>query len=163
MLIFRPHQHPAVYRKRFVHSSEQPYFVASNDRLVFPANGMAIGVAICADIKNPIHPADAAALGAKVYAAGVAKTPHEIVAAHDNMAAHARKHGMLAVLANHASPTGGNPSGGRSAAWNEAGELIAQAEAEGECIVVARNTPDGWAGDVVKLGEEPPPPPTLPR
>ena len=65
MLIFQPGRPTAVYRKRFVHSSEEPYFVASDDTVVFPVRDMAIGAAICADIKNPIHSADAARLGGK--------------------------------------------------------------------------------------------------
>jgi predicted amidohydrolase len=34
MLIFRPGQPTAVYRKRFVHSSEEPYFVVSDDSVI---------------------------------------------------------------------------------------------------------------------------------
>jgi predicted amidohydrolase len=109
---------------------------------------MAIGAAICADIKNPIHPADAARQGANIYAAGVAKTPDEIVEAAANMAAHAKQHGMLAVIANCASPTGGQPSGGASAIWEETGNLVARAPAQGGCIVLAQKTADDWAGRV---------------
>ena len=112
---------------------------------------MAIGVAICADISNPIHPADAAGHGAKVYAAGVAKTPREIGDAAASMAAHAKKHRMLAVMANYASSTGGHPTDGSSAVWDETGELAARAEPQGEYIVLAQRTPEGWAGRVVRL------------
>jgi predicted amidohydrolase len=150
MLVFQPDQAVSVYRKRFVHASEEPYFVAADDTFVFSACGMAIGVAICADISNPIHAADAARRGAYVYAAGVAKTPQEIDVAAANMAAHAKKHGMLAVLANYASATGGFPTGGSSAIWNEAGELVARAEPQGECLVLARKASQGWTGSVVK-------------
>jgi predicted amidohydrolase len=145
MLIFQPGREVAVYRKRFVHSSEEPYFTASDDTVVFPACGTTIGVAICADIKHPIHAADAARQGAKIYAAGVAKTPEEMAAAEASMAAHAKKHGMLTVMANHASPTGGFPMAGRSAIWDEAARLVVRAAA-GEWIVLAERTPEGWAG-----------------
>lgn len=150
MVIFQPRETVAVYRKRFVHASELPYFIASDEMVVFPVRGMVVGAAICADINNPTHAADAAARGANVYAAGVAKTPPDIARATANMAAHAKRHRMLAVMANHASATGGNATAGRSAIWNERGELLAQAEPEGECLVLARQTPDGWAGSVVQ-------------
>jgi predicted amidohydrolase len=148
MLIFQPGETVAVYRKRFVHASEEPFFVAGEETVVFAARGMAIGAAICADISNPQHPSDAAGHGANVYAASVAKTQQEIDAAAANMAAHAKKHGILALLANYASATGGYPTCGRSAAWDESGQLVAMAEA-GECLVVVRKTAAGWQGGVV--------------
>jgi predicted amidohydrolase len=140
-----------VYRKRFVHASEEPYFVAGEDTLVFSARGVEIGAAICADVGQPQHAADAARLGAQVYAAGVAKTPEDTDRAIANMTAHAKTHNMLAVMANHASATGGLASGGRSAAWNEKGELVVQAKAEGECVVVVEKTPVGWRGKVIEV------------
>jgi predicted amidohydrolase len=143
MLIFQPGREVAVYRKRFVHSSEEPYFTASDDTVVFSACATTIGVAICADIKNPVHAADAARQGAKIYAAGVAKTPEEMAAAEATMAAHAKQHGMLTVMANHAAPTGGFTMAGRSAIWDEAGGLIVQAAGPGEWIVLAEKTPEG--------------------
>jgi predicted amidohydrolase len=149
ILIFQPGRDVVVYRKRFVHSSEERYFVASGDTVVLDACGTTIGVAICADIKNPVHPADVAKKGAKVYAAGVAKTPPEMDEAEANMAAHAKKHGMLTVMANHATATGDLPMAGRSAIWDETGRAIAQAAGPGECIVVAEQTPAGWIGRVV--------------
>jgi len=150
MLIFRPGLAVSVYRKRFVHWSEAPYFVASDDTVVFSARGTAIGVAICADIKNPIHQADAARHGARIYAAGVAKTPQEIADAEANMASHAKKYRMLTLMANYASSIGGSPTAGASAIWNETGDVVARAEPQGECIVLAQSASDGWAGKVVK-------------
>ena len=47
------------------------------------------------------------------------------------MAAHAKQHGMLAVMANYASPTGGLPSAGASAIWDETGNLVARAPRKG--------------------------------
>jgi predicted amidohydrolase len=149
MLILRPGGSTAVYRKRFVHSSEEPHFVASDDSVVFVAGGTTIGVAICADISNPIHPADAARQGAKLYVAGVAKTPDEIGAAEANMAAYAKQHAMMTIMANYASPTGGFPTGGRSAAWDESGRLMARAQSHGECLVLACRAATGWTGRVV--------------
>jgi predicted amidohydrolase len=150
MLIWQPGRAVTVYRKRFVHSSEEPYFVAADDTVVFEVGGVTIGAAICADISNPQHAADAARAGAKIYAAGVAKTPDDMARAEASMAAYARAYGMLAVLANHATATGGNETGGRSAIWNETGQVIARAEPQGECIVLARATPNGWLGEVKK-------------
>jgi predicted amidohydrolase len=151
MLIFQPGASVAVYRKRFVHSSELPYFLASHDSVVLPVEGVPVGLAICADISNPAHAADAARQGARVYAAGVAKTPDDMDRANANMQAHARTHRMLALMANHASATGGLPTGGRSAVWDESGSLLACAAAEGEQLVVACQREDGWTATAIGL------------
>ena len=147
-VILRPGQSNAVYRKRFLGSREGQHFIASDEMMVCASHGRSIGVAICADINNPIHPADASALGATIYAAGVMMSPEFIGEAEDDMAAHAGKHRMLAVMANHASPSGPYDSARRSAIWIESGELLVRAEGDGECIVLATCTPDGWRGSV---------------
>ncbi len=107
MLAFQPDAEVAVYRKRFVHTSEEPYFSAGEDTLVISAAGKKIGAAICADVNNPTHAADAARLGAQIYAAGVAKTPGDLDQAEANMASRAQQHHMLTLMANYTSATGG--------------------------------------------------------
>ena len=148
MLIFRPSTAVLVYRKRFVHSSETPYFVASNEQFVFDWCEEAICPAICADVNNPQHADEAARLGATVYAAGVAVTKDEIQKSNGNMNSHAKRHGMISVLSNYAETTGGFDIAGRSAIWDHHGKLIAQAEPRGECLVVARRNTGSWSGAV---------------
>ena len=55
-------------------------------------------------------------------------------------------------MANYASATGGYPMAGRSAIWDESGTIIAQAAATGESLVLAKDTPNGWTGRLVKMG-----------
>ncbi len=149
--IIRPQKPIECYRKRFLHPGEEQHFVASNDTVVVWSHDRAIGVAICADINNPTHPADASKQQATIYAAGVAMTPNGIAEAETNMADYARRYGLLSVMANFASSTGGYPMAGRSAVWDEAGSIVAQAEGLGECLVLAEATSAGWQGQVVTV------------
>ena len=72
-----------------------------------------------------------------------------MVRAEANMASHAKSHGMLTVMANYASATGGFPTGGRSAVWNEQGMVVVRAPPQGECFIIAQQAADGWAGKLV--------------
>lgn len=142
--VFTPQQRVEVYRKRFVHSSEEPYFLSGNDVVVCEVREKNVGIAICADIHNPTHSRDASAAGADVYAAGVAITPGGIEKAEAAMADSARQYKMAALMANYASSTGGFEMAGRSAIWNETGRLIARGPASGAVLVVAAEAASGW-------------------
>ncbi len=148
---FQPNRHIDVYRKRFVFTTEEPYFIASNDSVVCSCNGRAVAIAICADINNPLHAEAASKQNPAIYAAGVAMTPEDIGRAESNMSKHAKQYGMLAVMANYASATGGYPIAGRSGIWNEAGNVVAQANGTGECLIFTTDTGDGWTGEVVSM------------
>ncbi|MFT7641524.1 MAG: putative amidohydrolase [Pirellulaceae bacterium] len=147
--IVRPDMQTETYRKRFLHPGEEEHFIPSNDTFVCSCSGRAVGIAICADINNPMHPADASKHNATVYAAGVAMTLRGIDEAEANLSNYAKQYRMLAVMANYASATGGHPMAGRSEIWNESGVIVAQAAGEGECIVLAENG-GGWIGRVVE-------------
>lgn len=150
--VFRANQPIVGYRKRFLDSDEEPSFFIPGERtVVCESHGQQIGVAICADIHNPRHPADAIAAGTTVYAAGVAMTPNGIEKAETRMSAYAKQYAVPAVMANYGAPTGGYEIAGRSAVWNEGGEVVAQADADGELLVIARRTSDGWTGCVEQI------------
>ena len=149
-LIVRPGTAVSVYRKRFLDPSEEPYFIAYPDVVVCSSHDHRIGIAICADIGNPAHPADVADRGADVYAAGVAMTPNGIESAEESMSGYARRYGFLAIMANHGSDTGGFSIAGRSGAWGEKGKRLAQAPDAGEFLVLAEATEQGWRGRLVK-------------
>jgi predicted amidohydrolase len=146
--IFRPDRPIAVYRKRFLHADEEQDFVGSNDCVVCEVSDQAIGVAICADIDHPEHAADARRDQATIYAAGVMMTPEGVARAESLMSTYAASHRMLAVMANHASPTGGYLTGGRSGIWDETGAPVAQANG-GDCLVLAKAGTAGWTGRVL--------------
>ena len=150
-VIFRPDSPVDIYRKRFLHGDEVSHFSPCDDVVVCRSHGRDIGMAICADIQNPAHPADASREGANVYVASVAITPNGIVDAEASMSDHARKHQFLSAMSNYASETGGYSIAGRSSIWNESGEVIARAPEFGEYLIIATTTPNGWKGKQVAI------------
>ncbi|MEW4490873.1 carbon-nitrogen hydrolase family protein [Thalassoglobus sp. JC818] len=150
-LTFRPRLPIEVYRKRFVHPDEFPWFIPSDDVAVYPCHGREVGVAICADISNPIHPADTFQKGATIYVASVAKTPEGVCKAEDTLARYAREYKSPVAMANYACETGGFPTGGRSAVWDECGKVIVQAPESGEYLMIAKNSESGWEGQLIAI------------
>lgn len=137
------------YAKIHVHESEDEYFAAGEDGCVVSIRGVRAGIAICADTNFPAHAADAAANGADIYVASVMKTEEKYPGHADKLKDYALRHGMAVLTANYAGCTGNRTSAGKSAIWNERGELIAQARATGEALVIARRENGIWRGEVV--------------
>jgi len=150
-VIVRPELPIEIYRKRFMHPDEFRWFIPSDDVAVFRCHGREIGVAICADISNPVHAADTFRSGATFYAASVMKTPEGGAKAEFSLSQYAREYGFPAALANYATESGGFATAGRSAIWDEHGDVIARAPESGECVVIAEVTPKGWRGQVISL------------
>jgi predicted amidohydrolase len=150
-LIFQPMQETLVYRKQYVHSSEEPYFIPGNESVVCNCGGEVLGIAICFDINHEFHAASAKQLGATVYVAGVMESPDGIDDARERMAKHASRHQMLTALANYGSGTGGLESGGKSAVWDEEGNVVASADAQGDALVLVNKFGDECDGMVLEI------------
>lgn len=106
--------------------------------------GSAAAVAVCADIGAPSHPRAAAERGARVYLASMFVIPSELEAESERLRTYASRHSMAVVFANFGGPSGGLASAGRSAVWSDRGELLAQLDARGAGIVIAREIRAGW-------------------
>ena len=139
------------YAKVHVHETEAPYFAAGGGAGLVVVRGVTAGLAICADTRHAGHPAEAAARGAELYVASVSKVPEEYEAHAEQMATYAARHEMATLTANYAGRTGGARSAGRSAVWGEWGDLLAEAGADGEALVVARREDGAWSAEVVEL------------
>lgn len=150
-LIIRPRAAIEVYRKRFVHPDELPWFRPSDDIAVYQFHGRDIGIAICADISNPIHAADTFDNGATFYVVAAMKTPEGISKAERRLSEYAREYGFPVALANYATESGGLATGGRSAIWDEHGNVIEQAPESGQCIVIVEAAARGWRGKLVPI------------
>jgi predicted amidohydrolase len=68
-----------------------------------------------------------------------------------NLRAYAVRHSMAVALANFGAPSGGLASGGGSAIWSEAGELLAQLDANGTGVAVATEGSSGWRAKSIML------------
>jgi predicted amidohydrolase len=142
-----------LYRKRFLHQGEQPFAVAGSELAhVQRAGAFQAALAICADTTHEEHPAAAQAGGADLYLAGVLWTPggYDVDAAM--MERYARTYGLACLVANHAGPSGGFPSAGRSAFWAPGGRLLATAPDQGGALVLAGFADGVWEGAALPLG-----------
>ena len=140
-----------VYAKQHLHGGEGQFFSPGGRSCVVDVKGVRVGVAICADTMQASHPREAAANGAEIYAAGVVFTERGYAADAALLSGYAATHRIVVALANHSAETGGWTPAGRSAIWDEGGELIASTAGTEEAVVIAERAPTGWKGKIVRL------------
>ena len=140
-ITLRPDGHHTVYAKHHLHGSEIRFATAGSAPVGLQEwGGQQIASAICADTTYSSHAAQAAAAGAKIYAAGILTSASGYAAEAPLWAGYAREHAMTVVIANHGGPSGGYVSTGRSGIWGTDGALLVEAADTGDCLVVARTT-----------------------
>jgi predicted amidohydrolase len=132
--------------------AEATVFHPGNQNPLIRLAGNTAAVAVCADISRPSHPKGAADRGAKTYLASMFVIPADLQPDTARLRAYAVQHCMTVVFANYGGPTGGLPSGGRSAIWSEKGELLAQLEAAGSGVAIAIEDETGWRAKGVMVG-----------
>jgi predicted amidohydrolase len=149
-LIFGPGT-PLVYAKQHLHPGEERHFTPGDRACVVDVKGVPVGVAICADISQASHPREAAAGGATLYVAGAVVTERGYATDAGLLRQYASRHRMAVALANHSAPTGAWVPAGKSAIWDESGQVVACADGTEEALVIAAKTPTQWQGRVVRL------------
>jgi predicted amidohydrolase len=149
--LYQPGEAPLVYTKHHLHDGEEKYFESGTHGLSFDVPGERVSVAICADIAHPEHAENAAANGATLYAAGVLITPGGYDADAALLQGYAENHNMMVVMANFASPSGGFESSGKSAIWDQLGNLMAIGPPQGEALVVVSRDLSGLHGKVISI------------
>ncbi|MBY0505823.1 MAG: carbon-nitrogen hydrolase family protein [Bryobacteraceae bacterium] len=145
-IVFRP-AGVSVHSKVNVHETELPYFDAGAGGDPIDVNGVRVALAICRDARQPQHAAQAAAMGARVYAAGVMVDQADYAAKIVALAESARRHRMAALMANAC----GGVAVGKSAFWDEDGQTVVAADDDAECLVIASQVEGRWQGKVVPL------------
>jgi len=143
---------PQVYTKHHLHEGEEVFFEPGSRGLSFDVPGEKVSVAICADIAHPEHAQKASIKGATLYAAGVLITPGGYEADASLLQGYSEEHNMMVVMANYASPSGGFESAGKSAIWDQLGNLMAVAPPQGEALVIVSRDLSGLQGKVILIG-----------
>lgn len=164
-LIVRPDRAVQVYTKHhlgafatraspdgIVPPAEETVFRPGRRNPLVRFDGHTAAVAVCADTGRPSHPRRAADRGARTYLASMFVVPYDFEKDTANLRAYAVRHSMAVVFANYGGPSGGLASAGQSAIWSESGELLAQLEAGGAGVAVARETSAGWRARTLVLG-----------
>lgn len=136
LLIFQPGQPTQLYSKKYLHQDELPFFVPRESFPVLSGTDPLIAFAICYELSVPAHAALAAANGAAIYIASVAKTATGMEKAGETLAAMAARYAIPALLVNCIGPCDNFESAGCSAVWNSSGTLLAQLDGVQEGILV---------------------------
>jgi predicted amidohydrolase len=135
----------SVYTKKFLHGPEAKFFVPGTypDKQL-TLEGEITSLAICADISNPLHPANAAKAGATLYLASIFYTPGGIDEAYRDLPSYARSFGFDVLMSNFGGASYGYDSAGKSAFWNKEGNLVGGFEGPGEGLLIAVKHDNEW-------------------
>jgi predicted amidohydrolase len=140
LIVLRPLEGRLTYSKQRLHADELSWFSSGDEQLVIDAGGHRLAPAICFESLQPEHAAAVADLGADTYLASVAKPHRSVAVAHQHYPAIARHHSMIVLMANSVGPCDDFVAAGRSAAWNERGQLAAELSERDEGIVLIDTT-----------------------
>lgn len=141
----------ALYTKQFLHGGEEQFFLSGFDHN--PAINLQnerISLAICADITNPLHPANAAKANCTIYIASLFYTPNGIPEGHRLLSEFAKNYAITVLMANYGGDSWGMASGGQSACWSDTGEMLANLDSSGEGLVILEKENGIWGGKTVK-------------
>lgn len=116
------------YRKVWLGSAEATRFSTGPAAAVLVVDGWRLGLAVCRDTGIPRHVSDTATLGMDAYVAGTLMFPEETDEQNARARRNAVAHGVYAVVASFAGPTGEgyHGSAGASGIWAPDGTLLDQ-------------------------------------
>jgi predicted amidohydrolase len=150
-VVLRANGETESYGKMHLGSSERAFFASGEKPLTLSVSGQKVGIAICANSAQPSHPRTYAELGASVYAAGVFLNDEWYATDVPRLVDHARRFGMLVLMANHADSIGSYVSVGKSTAWAPGGDLLAQAEGTESALLIVTRSAAGWQSELIEL------------
>lgn len=137
LFIFQPGAARQVYSKQFLHSDELPFFINGNKQVILNSHdNQKIAPGICYETSLPAHWENAHRQGAGIYVACVAKTAAGIERSAKIFSEMASKYGMTVLLSNSLGAADNFVSAGRSAIWNNEGQLVTQLDSATEAILI---------------------------
>jgi len=149
-LTFLPDGARLIYGKRHLFGAEKQFFQPGDNVTLFGYPQHYVALAVCADLSVEGFARDAAQRGVSLYATSVLVS----VKGYENdcqyLARWSDKYNMAVLMANHALPTGGYQSAGKSAFWDQYGRQVVQG-GTGELLVIARRIDNNWQGAVHSL------------
>lgn len=136
MIIFQPDKPREIYTKQYLHSDEFPFFVNGQPQTILKDHHDKVAMAICYELSIPEHSETAFEKGAEIYITSVAKTVTGVEKAFETLSAIAKKYSMMVFMSNCIGHCDNFDSAGRSAAWNNKGELLGELDDTHEGIIV---------------------------
>lgn len=145
-----PNDSVSIYTKQFLHTGEEMYYQSSfNYNPLLEIENERISCAICADIDHPKHPENASKRNSSTYITSIFFSPNGVPQAHQSLQNYALQYQMNVLMANFGGDSYGNPSGGRSAFWNNKGELIAQMKDSGSGLLLVEKQDSDWTSIIL--------------
>jgi predicted amidohydrolase len=136
MALFQPYKPRLANSKMYLHADEEPFFVSGENLPALIINNTPIALAICYEIAVPQHPENAHKSGAQLYVASVAKTVKGVEKAWAGLSNIAREFGMTVLMSNSVGMCEDGLCGGKSAVWNNKGELLGHLNDTDEGLLV---------------------------
>ena len=136
MIIFQPNKSKQTYSKQQLHADELPYFVNGNSQTILAIENIKIAIGICYESLQTDHAENANKLGATIYIASVAKSQNGINKALVHYPIIATKFSMTVLMTNCVGYCDNFESVGKSAVWNDKGELIGEFNDTDEGILI---------------------------
>ena len=134
MALFQPNKARETYSKRYLHSSETPFFVSGQSSVQTIGEQKNIALAICYEISVPEHAANAFQLGADIYIASIVEDGvDKAIVKLSNIA---QKYNMTVLMANCVGQTGAYQCEGKSSIFDKKGVLLGQLDGKNEGILM---------------------------
>jgi predicted amidohydrolase len=133
MVLFHPNIPRQVYSKKYLHSSETPFFVSGQNDETF-IKDTKIALAICYELSVAKHTEAAYQNGAEIYIASVVEDT--IDKALVKLSNTAQKYAMTVLMANCVGETGAYLCDGKSSIINKKGEVLGQLDTENEGLLI---------------------------
>jgi predicted amidohydrolase len=133
MVLFHPYKPRQVYGKKYLHSTETPFFVSAQNGETF-IKDTKIALAICYELSVAEHAEVAYKKGAEIYIASVVEDT--IDKALVKLSNTAQKYAMTVLMANCVGQTGSYMCDGKSSIINKKGEILGQLDTENEGLLI---------------------------
>lgn len=136
-LLLRPGTAPLIAPKVHLHGAERELFEPGDHPTLVEVDGWKVALAVCFDVSQPRHAAEAAASGADLYAASSVYVAGEERRLDLHFGARAMDSRFFALLANAGGTSALGESCGESGIWGPDGHRMAAARGTGTQVVPA--------------------------
>lgn len=145
--VILPDNSISIYTKQFLHPGEDKFFTGSFDyNPIINIGNERISLAICADIKNPIHAENASKANCTIYIASIFFSREGIAEAHDLLSNYAKMYSMNVLMSNYCGRTWGLEAGGKSGFWSTNGDIITGLDASSTGLLIGEKNKGIWRG-----------------
>lgn len=148
--IMKPDTSVSLYTKHYLYKNENDFFIPNcGNNPSVPINDEQVSLAICFDMENTQHIAKAAETGSTIYSVSIFYSESAIDDAHVLLSGYARTYGLNVLMSNYCGHLYHTPAGGKSAFWNNNGELLACMDVGKTGLVLGVKKDGVWYGKIV--------------